>query len=184
MNRLRTMTRPRRSRFGGGMSGGKAGGAPSGGSGGGLAVAGAGSRRQVEPDAGGVARRQRIDRGVERFVGLARRQHPNPVRPAFLEAGLHRFRRQLREIGFVERAADREMDIARSRLADPQPAVDRILARYRRRPCRSARRSWSGWRGSAIPDAARQCPWSAARRGGCGSRSAPGVDGGRRYRHR
>ena len=52
------------------MSGGKTGGPPSGGSGGGTRRR-RGSRQQIKPDAGGVARRQRIDRSVQRFVAPA-----------------------------------------------------------------------------------------------------------------
>jgi hypothetical protein len=118
-----------------------------------------GARQQIQPDAGGVARRQRIDRGVQRFVGLARRQYPNAIRPAFLVARLHGFCCQLREISFIERAADREMDVARPPACRSAAGYKSRPWRYRRPPCRSARRFGSGWRDASRPYASLPGPF-------------------------
>ena len=93
------------------------------------------------------------------FVGLARRQYPNAIRPAFLVARLHGFCCQLREISFIERAADREMDVARPPACRSAAGYKSRPWRYRRPPCRSARRFGSGWRDASRPYASLPGPF-------------------------
>ena len=60
---------------------------------------------------------------------------------------------------FIERAADREMDVARPPACRSAAGYKSRPWRYRRPPCRSARRFGSGWRDASRPYASLPGPF-------------------------